>query len=212
MGWIVAFVGGTSRASGLAFRLRRSLTSTCLSGPLGDPMIDAAGMTGIAGLRELLPVADTAQEFLDEAAQRASTEATLGLSRRSTARSDGRPVTITGSDADTHRLDQPHSRLDQRPCPTMPRPRAHDGHPYCIDRPGGARGAAERTVGRTGRVPGTTYDAPGQRCRVRPPDLAGGAQRTRRDPSGRPGWLGPVDLTAEAEDDLVLAVSEAGQT
>lgn len=150
MGWIVAFVGGTSRASGLAFRLRRSLTSTCLSGPLGDPMIDAAGMTGIAGLRELLPVADTAQEFLDEAAQRASTEATLGLSRRSTARSDGRPVTITGSDADTHRLDQPHSRLDQRPCPTMPRPRARDGHPYCIDRPGGARGAAERT-GRANR-------------------------------------------------------------
>jgi hypothetical protein len=104
MGWIVAFVGGTSRASGLAFRLRRLLTRTGLSGPLGDPMIDAAGMTGVADLadlRELLPVTDTVQEFLDEVAQRAAAEAAPGLSRRLTARSDGRPVTVTGSDADT---------------------------------------------------------------------------------------------------------------
>jgi hypothetical protein len=64
-------------------------------------MIDAAGMTCIVGLRELLPVTDTVQEFLDEVAQRAAAEAAPGLSRRLTARSDGRPVTVTGSDADT---------------------------------------------------------------------------------------------------------------
>ena len=39
--------------------------------------------------------------------------------------------------------------------------------------------------------------------RAEPSALAGIRRAVR-------GWLGPVDLTAEAEDDLVLAVSEAG--
>ena len=58
-------------------------------------MSDATGMSGVAELQELLLATDTLQEFLHEVAYRAAAEVSPGLSCGLTARSDGRPLTIT---------------------------------------------------------------------------------------------------------------------
>ena len=81
-------------------------------------MSDAAGMTGVAELQELLLATDTLQEFLGEVAFRAAAEVSPGLSCGLTARSDGRPLTIASSDGYANMLDQLQYRLDQGPCLT----------------------------------------------------------------------------------------------
>lgn len=79
-------------------------------------MSDAAGMTGVAELQELLLATDTLQEFLHEVAHRAAGEVSPGLSCGLTVRSDGRPLTIASSDGYANMLDQLQYRLDQGPC------------------------------------------------------------------------------------------------
>jgi hypothetical protein len=74
-------------------------------------MSDAAGMTGVAELQELLLATDTLQEFLDEVADRAATEVSPGLSCGVTVRPDGRPLTIASSDGYANKLDQLQYRL-----------------------------------------------------------------------------------------------------
>ena len=81
-------------------------------------MSDAAGMTGVAELQELLLATDTLQEFLHEVAYRAAAEVSPGLSCGVTARSDGRLLTIASSDGYANMLDQLQYRLDQGPCMT----------------------------------------------------------------------------------------------
>jgi len=79
-------------------------------------MSDAAGITGVAELQELLLATDTLQEFLSEVAHRAAGEVSPGLSCGLTVRSDGRPLTIASSDGYANMLDQLQYRLDQGPC------------------------------------------------------------------------------------------------
>jgi GAF domain-containing protein len=81
-------------------------------------MSDAAGMTGVAELQELLLATDTLQEFLGEVASRAAAEVAPGLSCGLTARSDGRPLTIASSDGYANMFDQLQYRLEQGPCLT----------------------------------------------------------------------------------------------
>lgn len=81
-------------------------------------MPDAARITGVAELQELLLATDTLQEFLSEVAHRAAGEVSPGLSCGLTVRSDGRPLTIASSDGYANMLDQLQYRLDQGPCLT----------------------------------------------------------------------------------------------
>ena len=107
-------------------------------------MSDAAGMTGVAELQELLLATDTLQEFLGEVASRAAAEVSPGLSCGLTARSDGRPLTIASSDGYANMLDQLQYRLEQGPCLTT----LHTGKVVLDDgTDGGARWPLYRTRG-----------------------------------------------------------------